>query len=163
MVDKSRKEQFKLHFMKNWKWYILGTLLAGFIIELLNHYWWRWWIYLEPWMWSPNAFFPFGTITILGWVVMAFSVLILHMLLKFFFPKGKTRTLWIISWVIMGYIYEAINIFIWRTWTYNPPWSHSIFALVPILGYGVTGVITGFTSYYLIMFIKRRVERRKNE
>ena len=145
--------------IKKHLWYIVaGTLIGGFLTEIFNQYAVTFWIYEKPWniyFFSP---FPIGISLILGWIVLTFGVLLLSSLIIKFKPQIGFFYSWIISWVVIGFISEIFNVYVWTTYIYNEPYiftkwiipylNFSIF--VPILGYGI---ITGILTYLCVRII----------
>ncbi|MEW5996364.1 MAG: hypothetical protein AB1657_02090 [Candidatus Micrarchaeota archaeon] len=135
---------------QNWPVFLAGTIVAGVLSEAANEFLVeRWWVYHPPW----TLFGMFGTAVGLplvgGWfliitVALLFSYILTEHTKIRFFPA------WIISWILVGFIVETFNSLVWRTWHYqeNTIWTAlpvpglDYGLLVPIVGYGATGVFT---------------------
>lgn len=156
--------------IKRHLWYIIaGTIIAGFVTEILNQYVITFWVYDEPWTFLFYPPFPVGVPLILGWLAMTFIALVLSILAIRLKPRTKWAYSWIIGWIIVGFITEIINSKVWQTWTYVKPhlWTKAVMpylnfsVFVPILGYGGTGLATYWAYKYIIMWFGKGNMRDK--
>ena len=156
------------HFLKKHWWQILaGTILAGFVTEILNAYVFRWWIYHEPWTYFFFPPFPVGAPLIIGWAIMSSLAFFLATFIGSMKPRTRLEYIWIIAWIVTGFVIEYFNSNIWTTWHYDPAtiWSALIVPIlnfgifVPVIGYGATGLITYWSYKYLLIELGKGKER----
>lgn len=158
----------KANVIRKHLWYIvIGTVIAGFITEILNQYLITFWIYDKPWTFFFYLPFPVGVPLILGWLAMAFIVLVLSLFIIRLKPRTRFAYSWITAWIIFGFLAEIFNAKVWQTWTYAEPhiWTKLIMPylnfsiFVPILGYGGTGLATYWAYKYIIMALGKGKKR----
>ena len=155
----ARSDRCWRNVVRNWKPFLVGTIAAGLLSEFANELLVsRWWVYHPPW----TLFGMFGTIVglplVFGWLVMVLLALLITYLIEQVWPKVSVFPAWLASWVIIGFAFETFNTLVWRTWHYQPNTIWTIFPvpgldygiLVPIVGYGGTGLFT----YLGYMFFK---------
>ncbi|MEW6035140.1 MAG: hypothetical protein AB1529_00875 [Candidatus Micrarchaeota archaeon] len=133
-----------------WHVFVMGTVIAGLISEYANEFVVdKWWVYHPPW----TSFSAFGSTVgiplVLAWLLMVGVALLFTFLMT---RRSTLRFIhaWIVSWVGMGFVIETFNSLVWRTWHYPvetiwriadlPGLDYGL--LVPIVGYGGTGVFT---------------------
>jgi hypothetical protein len=162
---------------KNWWEFLVGTIVAGFIIEFLNANVYQIWVYKWPWNWFVIPFFNTSIITLtLGWLLLGLGSLVLTIFYEELRTDSNIQHAWIMGWVLMGFIYEFINSKIWNMWAYPqsgnigaytipsifghfviPFLDFSIF--VPIIGYAGCGLI----SFWVIRYILRNLNLKSGK
>lgn len=147
----------------NWKKFLIGTLITGFLIEYLNENVYKIWIYYWPWNLYALPLLNTGLVSLtLGWLVLYSCALSLSLIYGKKFNDKKLSRTWIIGWILMGFILEFFNSKIYRTWIYSEMTIFGKFLIpflgfgvfVPILGYGGVGLVSYLMTKYLIKFKK---------
>jgi hypothetical protein len=148
--------------VRDWKIFFLGMLIVGLAIELVNEFLFhRWWVYHPPWSLYSIFSSLIGLPLILGWLILtSLALLFSYLLIKH--THIRFIGAYLFSWIGIGFIAEPINSLVWNTWHYKKtiwtvfdPLGLGYGILVPIMGYGLTGLTT-YMGYIIIkLFYKR--------
>lgn len=147
----------------NWLIFVTGAIIVGLLSEFANEFLVSmWWIYHPPWTLYGMFGSTVGLPLVGGWLLMVALALLFSFILTVY-SKIRFFSAWVISWVVMGFLFETFNSTIWQTWHYpdNTIWMiFDVFGLdygilVPIVGYGGTGVFTYLGYVVLSKFMKK--------
>ena len=150
---------------KNWWEFLIGTLLAGVLIEFVNANIYQIWVYKFPWDLYVIPFVNTSLVTLtLGWFLLALGAFVLMFVYEELRPDQNIEHAWVIGWIAMGFLYEIFNSKIWQTWVYPqstvfgkhliPFLDFSIF--VPIVGYAGVGLISFWIIKYVMKYAKKK-------
>jgi len=141
-----------------WK-LLVGTLITGILVELLNANLYAIWVY--SWPWNTVMISPINvslTVLTLGWFLLWLGSLLCSFGYLALFRNHSVQRAWVWGWVVIAFLFELINVYLFRAWQYpaanlwwgtrmttNPFGTFVIpgleFSILVPLGYAACGVI----------------------